>query len=221
MTRASDTFATNSILLSSLSREDHDALIANARTVRFAAGHLIFAREDPGDALLLLQEGRVEVSVTSLSGRKSVLNHMGPGEVLGEIALLDGGVRSADVVATTDVIGLSLYRRDVVAFLQTKPAVMMGLISELCGKVRNASDMFASQAQTEAPTRLARCLLRLNEKWGSLSGFSQSDLGEFSGISRENVNRRLKIWEAQGLLELSADGIILHDADALAEIGQL
>lgn len=222
-----DGFAKNSMLLSSLSEDERNVLLSVANQCRFSAGTTIFSCAEPGETLLLIRSGRVEVSVTSLTGRKSVLNHMGPGEVLGEIALLDGGARSADVVAATDVEALVLHRRDVASFLQDRPRAMMATIAELCGKVRNASDMFATQAETEAPSRLARCLLRLVEKWGTgpegaqLAEFSQTDLGEFSGISRENVNRRLKAWEAAGLVELSPQGIILRDLDALAEIGQL
>lgn len=220
-----DIFAQNSLLFASLNEADRESLLSRARRVTYQPDATIFARMEPGDALLLIETGRVEISVTSMSGRKSVLNHMGPGEALGEIALLDGGPRSADVTAATQTTVLSLHRREVLDFLRDRPEAMMGLIAELCGKVRNASDMFATQAQTEAPARLARCLLRLVEKWGDddlrLREFSQTDLGEFSGISRENVNRRLKQWEAEGIVALTPDGIVLHDLPTLEEIAQI
>jgi CRP/FNR family transcriptional regulator, cyclic AMP receptor protein len=180
--------------------------------------------------MLLVAEGRIEISITSLSGRKSVLNYMGPGEVLGEIAVLDGGPRSADAVAASDVRGLILHRRDVLAFLQSRPAALFALVTELCAKVRNASEMFATQAQTEAPSRLARALLRLAERWGEQrpggvllpsAMFSQTDLGEFSGLARENVNRRLRAWASAGLVQITAEGIVLRDAAALREVADL
>ncbi|WP_347313421.1 Crp/Fnr family transcriptional regulator [Defluviimonas sp. SAOS-178_SWC] len=219
-----------SVLLSSLPDGDLGDLLSLAHHASYAAGQMIFSRADLGETLLLIEEGRVEISITALSGRKSVLNHMGPGEALGEIALLDGGPRSADAVATTPVRGLLLYRRDVMGFLRERPQALFALVAELCGKVRNASEMFATQAQTEAPSRLARALIRLAERWGEDTDkgallpserFSQSDLGDFSGISRENVNRRLRAWAGDGIIEMTPQGIYIRDRDALREIAGL
>ena len=222
--------ASDSLLLSSLSDDDRHTLLSHARRTSFQPGQMIFGRSDPGDTLLLIEDGRVEISITSLSGRKSVLNHMGPGEALGEIALLDGGARSADATAATVVTGLVLHRRDVLAFLHDRPHALFALVAELCVKVRNASEMFATQAQTEAQSRLARALIRLAERWGEdtpdgallpAERFSQTDLGEFSGISRENVNRRLRAWADEGLIGMGPKGITLKDPAALGEIADL
>lgn len=219
-----------SVLLTSLGEADRGALLGLAHRVSFDAGQMVFSRADSGDTLLLIEAGWIEISITSLSGRKSVLNHMGPGEVLGEIALLDGGLRSADATATTPVRGRLLHRREVMAFLRERPHALFALVTELCGRVRNASEMFATQAQTEAPSRLARALIRLAERWGQETGcgallpsdrFSQGDLGDFSGISRENVNRRLHAWAGVGIVEMTPDGILLSDPDALREIAGL
>jgi CRP-like cAMP-binding protein len=224
------TLSSDSLLLSSLCDEDSRLLLSHARRVSFQPGQMIFDRSDTGDTLLLIEDGRVEISITSLSGRKSVLNHMGPGEALGEIALLDGGLRSADANAATEVTGLVLRRADVMAFLRDRPQALFALVAELCAKVRNASDMFATQAQTEAQSRLARALIRLAERWGEdtpdgpllpAERFSQTDLGEFSGISRENVNRRLRAWADEGLIGIGPKGIILLDSAALGELADL
>lgn len=219
-----------SLLLASVSEEEREKLLSHAASVSYPAGTLIYGRDAPGETMLVIETGRVEISVTAMSGRKSVLNHMGPGEALGEIALFDGGPRSADAVAASDVRGLVLHRRDVIAFLRAHPDAMLGLVRELCDKVRNASEMFSSQSETDASARLARCLLRLADKWGDPDpdghrrvppDFSQSDLGEFAGLSRENVNRRLRSWAAEGLVALGAEGTTLLDEGGLAEIAQL
>lgn len=219
-----------SMLLSSVPPDARAALLARSKPVRYAAGTLIYGRDAPGETMLVIERGRVEISMTALSGRKSVLNHMGPGEALGEIALLDGGPRSADAVAASDVEGRIIHRRDVIDFVREHPEAMLGLVRELCDKVRNASDMFSSQAETDASARLARCLLKLAEKWGqSAPGgyrrvppeFSQSDLGDFAGLSRENVNRRLRSWAGDRMLATGAEGILLLDEAGLADIARL
>lgn len=225
-----DEHSTESMLFASISDADRLELLGHGRDVTYPPGAVIFSRADKGDTLLLIRHGRVEISVTSLSGRKSVLNQMGPGEAVGEIALLDGKCRSADACAATKVTGLLLHRRDVIGFLKERPDAMFGLVMELCCKVRNASEMFSAQSQTEAKARLARCLLRLSEKWGRAGEggeihitepFSQSDLGEFSGLSRENANRRLRQWVDSGLISLNNEEIILLDPDALSELAEM
>lgn len=213
--------------MASLSDADQSALLAIGHKASFKRREMVFSCTEPGNTLLLIQEGRVEISITAQSGRKAVLNHMGAGEVLGEIALLDGGLRSADVTASTTVKGLLFHRRDVMEFLRARPEVMLALIGELCSKIRNASEMFEVQSQIEAPARLARCLLRLGAKWGvdQADGglllserFSQSDLGDFAGLTRESVNRHLKKWEDSGWIDNSQATIVICDPDALESI---
>ncbi len=212
--------------MASMDRADCKTLFSTARRRNFRAGQTIFAAGEPGEMVMLIEEGRVEVSVTSLSGRKSVLAHMGPGEVLGEIAALDGGERSADTVAASDVAGLVLSRTNILAFVTERPNIAEAIIRELCRKVRNASDMFTTQSVAEGGPRLAQALLRLFDKWGEDSPaglrlaerFSQTELGEFSGLARENVNRHLKAWTTQNILTNDGRHLVLRDRDALADI---
>jgi len=224
------TTASHSLLMASLVPEDRAGLLALGKPVSFRAREMIYALAEPGDTMIYIETGRVEISVTSQAGRKSVLNHMGPGEVLGEIALLDGDVRSADAVATEPVTGRVFHRRDVLDFMRARPDAMLGLISELCSKIRNASDMFEVQSQLEASTRLARCLLRLSAKWGTQQedgstelhpGFSQTDLGDFAGLTRESVNRHLKKWGDAGVVAIEAGVISITDTEALSDLAQL
>lgn len=216
--------AHDSILLASMDVTDYKALFADARRRSFQAGQMIFAEGEPGNIVMLIETGRVEVSVTSLSGRKSVLAHMGPNGVLGEIAALDGGARSADAIAATVVSGLVLTRQNILSFVAERPNVAQAIITELCRKVRNASDMFVTQSVTEGGPRLARALLQLFDKWGAkgpegnlhlTERFSQREIGEFSGLTRENVNRHLRVWVDQGLLMSDKRQLVLLDRVAL------
>lgn len=220
----------NSMLLAALEPEARSALLARGRRKSYRKGEMIFARGDEGSTLIVVISGRVEVSVTALNGRKSVLDHMGAGEVLGEVAMMDNGTRSADVIAGSKVEALILSRADIKTFLAEQPDAAMAMIAELCVKIRNASDMFENQAQVVANNRLARCLLRFSEKWGVRAAdgsvridqpFSQADIGEFSGLARENVNRHLKNWEAEGIVRIDGRTIVLTDTVALEDIAEL
>ena len=101
--------------------------------------------------MLVIERGRVEVSIGSQSGRRTILNQMGAGEVLGDLATLDGGARSADAIAASDVSGVILTRQTVLEFLADRPQLYFSLLQELCSKLRNLSDLYAAQALTEGP----------------------------------------------------------------------
>jgi len=180
-------------------------------------------RDDPGDFVILLQEGMIEVSVTSAHGRKSVLAHMGPGELLGEVSVLDNAPRSADAVALKSCDTIAISRSVFLAFLSQTPDAMTQMLETLCARIRNASDMFETQALTSAPARLARCLLLLARKWGDEANgtvtitqkFSQSELGALAGLARENVNRYIRQWAADGMLRFDRGTIEILDLNAL------
>ena len=172
----------------------------------------------------------MEISVVSLNGRKSVLNHMENGEILGEIALFDREGRSADATALTSVKGTVINRHSVFEMLKGNDDAYFSIIETLCGRARNASEMFETQSLTSANARLARCLLRVAKKWGDTNPdgsihikqhFSQSDLGELAGIARENVNRHLQAWNQDRLISIDKGDITLLDPDKLSEIAEL
>ncbi|MEL6572959.1 MAG: Crp/Fnr family transcriptional regulator [Pseudomonadota bacterium] len=218
-----------SILLAAMDAADCRALFETSHRKHFPNGSTIFQEGEPGSTVILIETGRAEISITSLSGRKSVLAHMGPGEVLGEIAALDGGPRSATATAASDISGRVLSRQNILQFVSDRPNVSSAIIAELCRKVRNATDMYSVQTVTEGGQRLARALLRLFDKWGEPHGgetrltekFSQADIGEFSGLARENVNRHVKAWAEQGILRIDGRQLTLLDRSALLEMAEL
>lgn len=205
-------------------------LFQDAHAVHYAAGEMIFAAKEPGKGIILIDAGRVEISIMTLAGKKSVLAHMAPGELLGEIAALDGGERSADAVAATKVSGRFLARENLLDFIAERPTLAKAMIVALCQKTRNASDMFLNQSQPESEVRLARTLLRLFDTWGVTQPdgstaltqkFSQQDIGEFCGLARENVNRQISAWGAAGLLKKDRQQLALIDRARLADIAEV
>lgn len=217
------------VLVTAMGADGCRALFADARPVQFAARQTIFGAGEPGASLILIESGRVEISNTSLTGRKSVMAYMGAGEVLGEIAALDGGERSADAVASSAVKGLALSRENMLGYISARPEIAQAIIVELCRKVRNASEMFATQSIIDGEPRLARGLLQLFDKWGVQNPdgtsvleerFSQQDIGEFSGLARENVNRQIKAWSESGVLRSEGRQIVLLDRDALETLAE-
>ncbi|MBT8409353.1 MAG: Crp/Fnr family transcriptional regulator [Alphaproteobacteria bacterium] len=193
-----------------------------------AKGEALFYRDDPGDFVFVVESGLIEISVTSRAGRKSVLAHSGNVELVGEISVLDGRPRSADATAVQDSFGRVVSRRDVLAFLAGDSDATIEIIEALCARIRNASDMFETHALTAASARLARCLLQLAEKWGIEDGgrvqvtqsFSQTELGAFAGLARENVNRYIRAWCADGIIGFDRGVIEIIDGDRLTDLAE-
>lgn len=220
----------DSLVLSALNADERRALLTRGHERSFNQGEVIFSRGEEGNWALLIEDGLVEVSVISLGGRKSVLNHMEAGEILGEIAMLDRAQRSADAVALTPVRGIVVYRDALLALLRNNIDACFSIIETLCSRARNASEMFELQSLTSGNARLARCLLRIAEKWGREQAdgsirieqnFSQSDLGELAGIARENVNRHIKAWVEERLIIFERGDITLLEPGVLAEYAEL
>ena len=221
---------TESMILGALELKDRHALLGNGRKRSFRKGEVIFSRGEEGAWALLIEEGMVEVSVISLNGRKSVLNHMEKGDILGEIALLDKQQRSADALALTPVSGTIVQRAAVFELLKNNNPACISIIETLCDRARNASEMFEIQSLTSGNARLARCLLRMAHKWGisqsdgSLfieQNFSQSDIGELAGIARENVNRHLQAWVQDGLIQFNKGEITLLKPAEIQQLAEL
>ena len=220
----------DSMILSALPPQERQALLTKGRSKTYKKDEVIFSRGDDGSWVLLIEDGLIEISVMSLNGRKSVLNHMEKGEILGEIALFDREGRSADAVALSEVKGTIVSRQSIFESLKNNNDACFSIIETLCSRVRNASEMFETQSLTSANTRLARCLMRVAHKWGEQQAdgsihveqhFSQSDLGELAGIARENVNRHLQHWVQEGLLLFDKGDITLLDTEKLEEIAEI
>lgn len=220
----------DSLVLAALSPKDQRSLLTKGHLRSYRKGEVIFSRGDDGGWILLIEEGLVEISVISLNGRKSVLNHMEKGEILGEIALFDREGRSADATALSAVKGTVINRHSVFDVLKGNDGAYFSIIETLCSRVRNASEMFETQSLTSANARLARCLMRVAKKWGETRAdgsihieqhFSQSDLGELAGIARENVNRHLQSWIQEQLIEFDRGDITLLKPALLTEIAEL
>jgi CRP/FNR family transcriptional regulator, cyclic AMP receptor protein len=215
-------------LLGSVSADMSSRLFDGAARKAWCKGAVIFGYGDPGASLLLIDTGRAELSVVAVDGRRMVLGYAGQGEVVGEMAVLDGGPRSADVRAATAVTGRLVSHHDFRHFLLSNPEVAVALLASLSGKLRDANVMLEDRTLKDASGRLARCVVRLAEKFGrpapSLgegavalpADLSQSDLADLAGVSRETVNRLVKRWTQAGFLTKAGSRLTLRDPDGLA-----
>ena len=196
--------------------------IASLATQRnYGEGEIVCSQGDPGDALYAVVSGRVRISSGAADGREIFLNIMEPGDSFGEIALLDGGTRTASAVAMVPSELVSLRRDHLFALLEREPQVALELL-RLCGeRLRWTSGLLEDAALLDAPARLAKRLLSLGQLHGERSGngfrlrISQEDLASFLGVSRQAVNQQLQAWKAKGWVDLARGSVTVRDEQAL------
>lgn len=188
---------------------------ADFRVAHYAQGQMLFARGDPGDRLVLVAEGRIRLAVTTEDGRELSVRHAVAGDLLGEIAALDGGVRSADAVAITPVLAHTLARASFQRLSERHPAIAAGAIALLCRRLRETTDQLEGIALFSIEVRLARFLLVALGGRQAQPGrrvpldmaMSQGELAQLLGASRPKVNAALGALEQAGAVKRTADRI--------------
>lgn len=193
------------------------ALSALVRRRCWTAGAMIFQRGDAGDHLLAIRRGRVRLSLSSPQGREVVLRAVGAGEILGEMALIDGLPRSADAHALQDTDCLVLSRSAYCAVAERHPDVSLAMAQYLCSLLRSTNYQLESIAIYDLQARLARFFLfLLEQKHGAdippapelRHGLNQSDLSAILGASRPKVNQALQALTTLGTIRREGAALV-------------
>jgi CRP/FNR family cyclic AMP-dependent transcriptional regulator len=207
--------------------ESQIALLAGMfRPCRAADGQTIMSADEPGGAAFIVQSGFVRVHVEQEDGSDIVLAILGPGELVGEMSLVDQLARSAAVVALGPATLLAIDRATFWSCLRSMPIMGFNLASILSRRLRLANAHIQSLAALGVPGRVAYQLSVLAREYG-VSGsdggilipfrLSQSDLAGLVGASRVRVNQVLMDYRREGLLRIDRDRrVVLCNAPALA-----
>lgn len=213
-------------LLQHLAPDELKHLAATTRLANYAATDTIFRKGDDGSSMMAVIRGRVKICSRSADGKELVLNILGPGGLFGEIALLDGEPRTADAVALEETDLLVLERARFIPILAAHPDMALRLLGVMCKRLRQTNESLEDMLFLQAPSRLARSLLRLVPTFGKPAPdgtlldikLSQQQLASLVGISRESVNKQLREWQREGLIVLTRNVITLRDKAALEEV---
>jgi CRP/FNR family cyclic AMP-dependent transcriptional regulator len=219
-------------LFEGLSADQLAKIAALAQVRSYAARAVVVSQGEPARALFAIVRGRLKVASCGPDGRDTVLGIMAEGEVFGEVALLDGGTRSATCTAVEPCELLVLERAQFVQLLETSPAISIKLLDVLAGRLRRLSQRSEDAAFLDVPSRLARSLLDLASRFGERGGapsreisimlkLSQQELGDLVGATRESVNKHLKDWARQGFLRLQGGRMVISDIDSVRRIARV
>ena len=211
-------------LFSALDDEAATALRGSMSDTKLRRGDVLFHEGDAGDRAYVITDGKVKLGRTSSDGRENLLAILGPGQMFGELSLFDPGPRSATVTAVTDCTMQSLSHDELGQWLDGRPEVARGLLTQLAGRLRRANDVVADLVFSDVPGRVAKALLDLSSRFGRVADdgvhvnhdLTQEELAQLVGASRETVNKALADFASRGWLRLEPRSVVIMDVERLA-----
>ncbi len=200
-----------------------DELVQLTTTRRLRKGEILFRKGDEARQLYGVLNGRLALSAAGEDGKEARFFFFDPGEVIGEVALLDHNPRSGTVEAVEDSELFSLRRRDLLPFLERHPRVALNLAAVLASRLRRLSELMEDTLFLALPSRLAKKLIGLAQAYGRETPgglrigvrLPQAELGELVGATRESINKQMRAWSVAGLIEVDRGFITIVDEDGL------
>jgi CRP/FNR family transcriptional regulator, cyclic AMP receptor protein len=200
-------------------------LTALGRERRYAAGVVIFHHGDEPGSVLLLLEGRVKLAIAGPQGKELILGFLGPGELLGDVAALDGRPRSATAEAVDAVRACVVPRADFERFASSRPEAALALMRSLAHRLRQADEQRLEFAAYDVVGRVARRLVDLCDRHGEPAAqgtlitlpLSQDELAAWTASSREAVAKALHLLRRLRWVETHRRRIVVLDLAALRE----
>ena len=222
------TLLSRATIFAGLQSRQLDALASAARIEKVRAKTELFHKGDPGRQLYVVARGRLKALTTSKDGDDVVVSIIGPGEVIGEIAIL-GEIERTLTVRTLEASELLvLDRRDLLSLLRSEPDLCLAMLVLVARRVRDQIEMFEEVHFLNLPYRLARKFDSLSRIYGERcdSGLridlklSQEEWGDTVGATREAVNKQLRTWTREGLLSIEGGYVVLCRPEQIARLAQ-
>jgi CRP/FNR family cyclic AMP-dependent transcriptional regulator len=200
-------------ILPSLPKHLSARLFGAATQHHLKAGEPLFVAGDSGDGCYRLERGLLKVVITSAFGDERIVAIIGPGEIAGELAIIDGQPRSASVFAVKDSELSFISRKDFEEYTRQNPEICGYLLSVLAARLRETDEALAAASFLTVKARLARALLEFAEFLGEDHGsgrvlirhkIKRSDLAAMAGVAPENVSRVMNDWIQRHLVTRSS-----------------
>ncbi|MBQ2561701.1 MAG: Crp/Fnr family transcriptional regulator [Fibrobacter sp.] len=191
---------------------------------------VVLEGDDSVQALYLIATGSVQVYMTGIDGRETILSFLERGDFFGEMSLIDGEPRSASVRTVTDAKLLVIHRESFLSLIRKTPEIAMALMSELCKRLRKANKQIGSLSTMSVSGRVAGTLLNLMQERGVRihtdngnrvtvihNRPTQQQLADMSGTTRETVSRICSLLVRTNAIAMTGKDIVIFDEDVLQE----
>jgi CRP/FNR family transcriptional regulator/CRP/FNR family cyclic AMP-dependent transcriptional regulator len=214
----------NVLFFAGLSDQELQTLANSLEKRAFSKGMIIFHKRSPGDTMYIIESGKVRIFILSASGQEISVNIYGPGNIFGELALLDGLPRSAGAIALEKTVTLTLHRDDFLRHLEAYPRMAQSIIEVLSARLRYTTAYVESLAFLKVHDRVAAKLLELAERYGTEKEgieiglqLTQAELAAWVGATRESINKALGHFRDLGLIKLEGQKITILDRRGLED----
>ena len=191
----------------------------------YEKGQMILLEESMGETFFIITQGAVKVTRLSADGREVILAILGESDFFGEMSLLDGEGRSANIVANEDAKVLTLSRNDFLDCLESYPKIAIALLEELATRLRKSDQQIESLSLSDSEHRIGITLIRLAGELGTIKQGHvtvknlpyQQDIANMAGTSRETVSRTLKLLEDKKLVRRENRNLTIYNYDAFRQ----
>lgn len=217
----------NDRLLSAFDEDALEDLLDGSTFHEAARGAILIDQGDDSRFAIFPLSGSLKISMVTVDGIEIILGYAGPGEILGEVGLIEEGLRTATITAAEPSTYLKIPQRAFAQVAERHPAAMWQMLRVMAQRLRTTNATVESDRSFSMAGRLARAMIRLvrPDSQGDLSvSISQTDLGAMAGLSRENVNRQLSQWRREGIVSREGTRFRICDLELLrdlAEFGEL
>lgn len=195
------------------------------RERRLAPGAVLYDQGEPPEGLYLIRAGVVKLVVSANDGRQAILCLSSAGDLLAEVALIDGRPHGDSAVALTSIEAVFVPAAAFWSAIERAPAAMRAVAQLLCERLRRASSEVVDRAWLDARARVAKRLLDLADAYGRPSPggateislpLTQSDLAQLVGAGRESVNRAMRQFREAGAVAIWSGRLVVLDPVMLA-----
>ena len=205
-------------LFKSLEEKELEKIARLSSLHKYKKESIILMEAEAGNSLFIISKGRVKISRISDEGKEVILAILKEGDFFGEMSLLDGHVRSANVTAIEDSELLMLKRNDFLNLLHSHPELSINLLKELAKRIRMSDTQIKSLSLLDAVGRVASAVIQLVEIGGTIKEGkmiieklpSQQDLANMAGTSRETVSRAFKLFIEEGYIVKKENKIVIE-----------
>ena len=210
----------NSInIFSELSDEECKSYQKFFKPRNYLKNSMIILEEEYGDLVFVVQSGTIKITRVNDEGKEVILALLGPGEIFGELAILDGEARSANALAQENCKLLAINKEDFLEILKNNFSVSFNLMCELAKRLRKSDQQIEALSLSDAEHRIGVSLLNLAEDMGVIRKGKvtiqnlpfQQDIANMAGTSRETVSRVLKILENKSMISKVGHTLVIPD----------
>jgi CRP/FNR family transcriptional regulator, cyclic AMP receptor protein len=211
-------------LFQGVDANDIEAISNEFEIMEVSRGQILFHEGEPGDSLYIVLSGKVKLGRRASDGRENLVAVMGPSDQFGELSLFDPGPRTATAVVVTDGRVARLPKAALQKWVEERPQIAMQLLRVVARRLRRTNTMLADLIFVDVPGRVAKQLLQLAQRFGSVEGgqlrvthdLTQEELAQLVGASRETVNKALADFAGRGWLRLEGKSVVILDRERLS-----